>query len=91
MARYEIPTTIVERDGPFSEFKQNGAIVTVELTDGRIFESVLLVHPNEVWAVQGTDRIPFDPQQVVRVFQTPGDLGTRTTSEWVFFGEPNAR
>jgi hypothetical protein len=82
--------TIVERDGPFSEFKQNGAIVTVELADGRTIERVLLVYPNEVWAVQGSDRMPFDPRQVVKVFQTPGDLGTRITSEWMFFAAANA-
>ena len=90
MARYEIPTSVIERFEPFAEFKQDAAIVSVELVDGRIVEQVLLVHPNEVWAVHGSERMPFDPGDVIRVFQTPSDLATRTTSEWVFFGSANA-
>ena len=90
VARYEIPIHIVDRDGPFSEFKQNAAMVSVKLTDGRTIGQVLLVYPNEVWAVQGSDRIPFDPAQVERVFQAPRDLEIRTTSDWVFFGATNA-
>jgi hypothetical protein len=88
--RYEIPGRIVERDGPFIEFKQDGAIVTVELVDGKTIGQVLLVYPNQVFAVRGCDRMPFDPQQVVRVFQSPEDLRTRTTSEWTFFGAGDA-
>jgi hypothetical protein len=90
VARYELPSEIVERDGPFDEFKQDGAIVTVELLDGRTVGQVLLVYPNQVWAVQNCDAMPFNPREVVRVFQSPQDLNTRTTSGWVFFGATNA-
>ena len=90
MPRYEIPSPIVERDGPFEEFKQDGAIVSVELADGKIIGQVLLVYPNQVFAVRGCDRMPFDPLQVVRVFQSPEDLRTRTTSKWTFFGAADA-
>ena len=90
MPRYKIPIEVIDRFGPFDEFKQGGSIVSVELADGRIVEQVLLVYPNEVWAVRGSDRMSFDPKNVVRVFQTPTDLATRTTSEWVFFGATNA-
>jgi hypothetical protein len=90
VAQYEIPPAIVERDGPFSEFKQNASIVSVELADGCTVDQVLLIAPNEVWAVRDNDHMPFNPAQVVRVFQTPRDLETRTTSDWVFFGKRNA-
>jgi hypothetical protein len=86
MARYEIPPVVIERCGPFEEFKQDGAIVSVQLANGNIVNRVLLVYPNEVWAVQGADAMPFDPEQVVRVFQTPEDLNTRSSSDWTFFG-----
>jgi hypothetical protein len=90
VARYAIPTGLIDQFGPFAEFKKDGAIVSVELADGRIVEQVLLVYPNEVWAVRGSKDITFDPTNVVRVFQSPADLATRTTSEWVFFGASNA-
>jgi len=90
VARYEIPHAVIERFGPFTEFKQDGAIVSVELVDGSVVNRVLLVYPNEVWAVQGADVMPFDPEQVVRVFQTPEDLATRSSSDWKFFGATNA-
>jgi hypothetical protein len=90
VARYEIPRDIVERDGPFTEFKQDAAIVSVELAGGNTIGQVLLVYPNQVWAVRGRDTIPFDPPQVVRIFQSSEDLRTRTTSDWTFFGEGDA-
>jgi hypothetical protein len=86
VARYEIPRGIVERDGPFAEFKQDAAIVSVELVGGQTIGQVLLVYPNQIWAVRGRDAIPFDPSQVVRIFQSSEDLRTRTTSDWTFFG-----
>jgi hypothetical protein len=90
VARYEIPPDLVARDGPFAEFKQNASIVSVELADGHTVGQVLLIYPNEVWAVQGSDHMPFDTRHIVRVFQTPRDLETRTTSDWKFFGAENA-
>jgi len=90
VARYQLPANVIERDGPFSEFKQDASIVSVELADGRIVEQVLLIYPNEVWAVRGSAQMPFEPQNVVRVFQSSHDLATRTTSEWAVFGAKNA-
>lgn len=86
----KIPLAIVERDGPFREFKQDASIVSLELADGRTLGRVLLVYPNEIWAVDGKDELPFDPAQVVRAFQTADDLATRSSSEWRFFGEADA-
>ncbi len=36
MAKYEIPIEIINKFGPFKEFKQDGSIVSVELNDGEI-------------------------------------------------------
>jgi hypothetical protein len=90
MARPKIPLPVVERDGPFREFKQDASIVSVELADGSTVGRVLLVYPNEVWAVDGANAMPFDPVQVVRAFQTADDLATRSSSEWKFFGGTDA-
>ena len=86
MARYEIPMDVIRRFGPFDEYKQNGSIVSVELANGKIINKVLLVYPNEIFSVQGEKEMPFDPKDVVRVFQTENDLATRSSSSWVFFG-----
>ena len=90
MTRYQIPQAVVERDGPFTEFKQDGAIVSVELVGGDVVSGVLLIYPNEVWAIRDADAISFDPKHVVKVFQTPEDLAARSSSDWKFFGESNA-
>jgi hypothetical protein len=85
---YELPCGVFERDGPFDEFKQDAAFVTVELTDGRQFAGVLLLYPNQIIAVQDYDRIPFDPSTIVRAYQTSADLQRRSRSDWTFWGIP---
>ena len=85
MPNYRIPIEIVKLFGPFIEFKQNGAIVSLELENGQIINQVLLIYPNEVLAIQGCKKMSFDPDTVVKVFQTETDLKTRTTSDWSFF------
>jgi hypothetical protein len=86
MAKYEIPMDVILRFGPFKEFKQDGSIVSVELADGKIINKVLLIYPNAVFSVQGEKEMPFNQNEVVRVFQTEEDLTTRSSSSWVFFG-----
>ena len=90
MSNYKIPIETVNLFGPFIEFKQNGAIVSVELESGQIISQVLLIYPNEVLAIQGCKEISFDPETVVKVFQTETDLETRTTSDWSFLGDASA-
>ena len=83
--RYLIPQRIFERDGPFSEFKQDGAFVTVELTDGRRFDGILVIYPNQIAAMEGHSKLPFDPAEIVRVVQTPSDLERRSSSDWHYW------
>jgi len=87
MAKYEIPLEVINRFGPFEEFHQDGSMVSVELSNGKIINKVLLIYPNAVFAVQGEDKMPFDVKDVVTVFQTTDDLATRSSSDWVFFGK----
>ena len=84
----EIPANVVERDGPFEEFKQDAAFVSVELADGRKFEHLLLLHPNYLIAMKGESVLPFDPKQVMRAFQTAEDLKLRSSSNWAFWPHP---
>jgi hypothetical protein len=86
MAKYEIPMAVIDRFGPFDEFHKDGSMVSIELSSGKIIHKVLLVYPNEVYAVQGEKEMPFKVKDVVRVFQTEEDLATRSSSDWVFFG-----
>ncbi len=79
------PQALIERDGPFREFKQDGSIVSVELVDGTVFKTLLLIHPNIIGAMPGVKSFPFDPQDVARIYQTEDNLINRSTSDWTFF------
>jgi hypothetical protein len=82
---YEIPMAIVKRDGPFEEFKQDGAFVSVELVDGRHFAGILVIYPNQIAAMEAHDVLPFDPSEIVRAYQTVDDLRRRSSSSWKFW------
>jgi hypothetical protein len=84
----EIPLHITERDGPFSEFKQDASFVTVELNDGKNVPGVLLLYPNYVIAIEGETDLPFSPKNVVKITQTKEDLNKRSSSEWSYFYNP---
>ena len=79
---------IVERDGPFHEFKQDASFVTVELKDGAKVDGVLLLYPNYVIAVEGCTDLPFSPADVVKAYQTNEDLKRRSKPSWSFFYDP---
>jgi len=85
--RYQLPSTVKVRGGRLEEFKQDGAIASVRLADGRQFSGVLIVSPRFVAAVRGHDRLPFSLEEVEEVFQTPEDLRMRSGSDWTFFQE----
>ena len=81
----EIPSAVVKRDGPFDEFKQDLAFVSVELDDGRIFEHLLILYPNYIIAMRGQTVLPFDPSRITRAFQTKEDCKLRSSSNWTFW------
>jgi hypothetical protein len=83
--RYEIPMSLVRRDGPFAEFKQDGSIISVELKNGQVFTGILLVYPNHIAAMDGQSVLPFKPSDVARVFQSDNDLQRRSSSTWTFW------
>ena len=76
---------VVERDGPFEEFKKDGAMVSVELADGRHFAGILVIYPNQIGAMEGHDVLPFEPAEIVRVYQTADDLRRRSSASWRFW------
>ena len=81
----EIPINIVERDGPFDEFKQNVSFVTIILNDGNKVGGVLLMYPNHVIAIDGETELTFFPSKVTKIIQTEKDLKKRSASNWSFF------
>jgi hypothetical protein len=88
LKQLEIPMSIVERDGPFDEFKKDASFITVELNDGAKVNGVLLLYPNYVIAVEGCTDLPFSPADVVKAYQTNEDLKRRSKSSWSFFYDP---
>ena len=87
MYQYRMPSHLIERDGPFVEFKQDGAIVSVDLANGVTHDEVLLVYPDYIAAVPKGEDLPFLPEDVVRVFQSPENLVARANSSWSYFHE----
>jgi hypothetical protein len=85
---YQLPLDIYERDGPFSEFKQDGSIVTVELNDGKVFSGVVVLYPNYIISIKDHQSLPFDPKSIIKIYQTETDLNTRSKSNWVWFSHP---
>jgi hypothetical protein len=84
-----VPLDIIERDGPFRQFKQDAAFVTVELSNGKNVTGVLLLLPNFVIAVEGEKDLPFSPKDIVKITQTKEDRNKRSSSEWSFFYDPS--
>jgi hypothetical protein len=76
---------IIERDGPFEEFKQDASIVSIRLLNSVVVENVLLLYPNIVAAIKGQSKLTFNHSQIEAVFQTESDLKVRSKSDWVYF------
>lgn len=85
---YQIPDEVFDRDSPFEEFKQDASIVSVILEDDREFSGVLVLYPNYIISVKGYDSMPFDPKNIIKVFQSTVDLQTRSESSWVYYPHP---
>ncbi|WNC68005.1 hypothetical protein RI845_15955 [Thalassotalea nanhaiensis] len=87
MRNTKIPIDLIKRDGPFAEFKQDAALVTVELLSGIEFSGVLLLYPNTIIAVEDYSELPFNPEHVIRIHQSSADLINRSSSDWVFWND----
>ncbi|NQY65992.1 MAG: hypothetical protein HRT38_20390 [Alteromonadaceae bacterium] len=85
MKNTNIPMELITRYGPFTEFKQDAAFVTVELLSGVDFSGVLLLYPNKIIAVESYSELPFNPEDVTHIYQSPDDLIRRSSSDWVFW------
>jgi hypothetical protein len=65
----KIPIALAQRNGPFEEFSQDVAVVSVSLDSGKCFDNVILLYPNYVIAVSGYTELPFNPSNVNAVWQ----------------------
>jgi hypothetical protein len=85
MSKFDIPIEIIERDGPFCEFKQDASIVSVKLSNSMVINNVLLLFPNIIGAIEGESELTFETSQIEAVFQTDSNIKIRSKSDWVFF------
>jgi hypothetical protein len=85
---FQIPQEIFDRDGPFDEFTQDAAIVTIELKEGKKFGGVLVLYPNYIIGMKGMKEIPFDPAEIHRVYQSEEDQRMRTDPSWTIWDHP---
>ncbi len=85
---FQIPQEVFDRDGPFDEFKQDAAIVTVETKERKEFGGVLVLYPNYIIGMRDMREIPFDPDEILRVYQTKEDHRMRTDASWTIWNHP---
>jgi hypothetical protein len=77
MYKHKFPAEVIERDGPFDEFSKDASMVSVEISDGRIYSRVVLVYPDFIGQIYGVKELPFDHNEVTRIFQTSDNLKER--------------
>ena len=79
-----IQPSIIDRDGPFKEFKQDASIVSVKLKSGVIFNQLILLFPNEIIGMKNYSNIPFETNEILEVYQDDIDLVSRGEKDWLF-------
>ena len=84
MKKLKIDLSIINIDGPFKEFKQDASIVSVKLKSGMIFNQILLLFPNEIIGMKGFKNLPFDVDEILKVYQDDVDLVSRSEKNWIF-------
>jgi len=84
MKMNKIDSSIIRRDGPFKEFKQDASIVSVRLKSGKVFKQVLLLYPDNIIGMKGYRSLPFEVNEVMEVFQDTVDLASRSERDWLF-------
>lgn len=84
METNKIDSAIIYRDGPFCEFKQDVSIVSMETVSGETHKNILLLYPNEIIGMEGFDKLPFDPRDVIKIYQDEVDLKKRANKSWLF-------
>ena len=76
--------SIVDRYGPFKEFKQDASLVSVRLKSGLVFNRILLLFPNEIIGMKDYKNLPFKINEILEIFQDDVDLRSRSEKKWLF-------
>jgi hypothetical protein len=71
----KLPAAISEQILSFGEYSMGVNKVALRLKDGAIIEDVFVAWGKEVVRVGGVDGCPFDPAQVVEVYDRPRSRG----------------
>ncbi|RUO66448.1 hypothetical protein CWI77_08530 [Pseudidiomarina planktonica] len=72
MNNHHIDEKIIQRDGPFVEFKQDTSVVSVKLASGEEYPQILLLYPNKIIGMKGAAKLSFYPSLVTRI--TDGEV-----------------
>jgi hypothetical protein len=67
----ELPEALQETISTFPEYKMGVHRITVELSDGRVFTEVDVAWESEIIRVGGLAKLPFDVDEIVRVWNSP--------------------
>ena len=85
--RYQVPEAVMRVAGTLDEFANNAAIASIRIKGGAVFSPAVIVYPNYLAAIEGYDDLPFKPEDIEAVFQTPDDLKKRSKSTWSWYIE----
>jgi hypothetical protein len=83
--RYELPATLRKKVASLHEFASGGTQVTVQLSDGREFQKVLISNSTWIIAIRGYTDLPFAPSEISDVFQTTEDEHPSECGGWHYW------
>ncbi len=84
MKTKKIASAIIDRDGPFSEFKQDASVVSVKLQSGKVYRRILLLYPDIIIGMKGYKDLPFETNEILEVYQDDVDLSLRGKKDYLF-------
>jgi hypothetical protein len=83
--KYKIPQQLIEEVSNMREFKLGGTQASVVLKDGSVYHKVLLSNCMYIMAIRGYDRMPFNPEDIVDIYQSGDDSYPKQCGNWAVF------
>ena len=88
---YPIPTRLLPEANILEEFANGGAQCHAQLDNGSIHEGLLISDARAIIAMRGHDRLPFEVDSILRLFQTEEDKSPRQRDGWAYFDSWSTR
>jgi hypothetical protein len=67
------------------EFANGGTQVSVETSDSKQYEKILISNSTWIVAMRGEKKLPFKIKNIARIFQTEEDKNPKERGNWEFW------